>query len=92
MNGIPRIKKVVPAEASVLLVSFENGIDKIYDCQPLFSLPVFSLLRVPAFFRAVKVAAGGYGVYWNDEIDLREYELWSKGISTAKPAHPRESA
>jgi hypothetical protein len=22
---------------------------------------------------------GGYGISWNDEIDLSEYELWTNG-------------
>ncbi|WP_044018806.1 DUF2442 domain-containing protein [Thermoanaerobacter italicus] len=31
------------------------------------------------FFKAVKVDAGGYGVSWNSELDLSEYELWKNG-------------
>jgi hypothetical protein len=54
-------------------------VEKTYDCQPLLSRPQFQLLNTPAFFRAVRVDAGGYGVSWNDAIDLSEYELWTKG-------------
>lgn len=32
-----------------------------------------------AFFKSVKVDSGGYGVSWNDDIDLSEYELWVNG-------------
>jgi len=33
------------------------------------------------FFKNVKVEAGGYSVYWNDKIDISEYELWKNGKS-----------
>lgn len=62
-----------------MLVVFENNITKLYDAEPLFDREVFSPLRNPAFFRAVKVDSGGYAVYWNEDIDLSENELWSKG-------------
>jgi hypothetical protein len=32
-----------------------------------------------AFFNAVRVDPGGYGVSWSDDIDLSEYELWTNG-------------
>lgn len=28
----------------------------------------------------VVVDPGGYGISWNDELDMSEYELWTKGI------------
>jgi len=55
----------------------------------LLSRPEFRLLSVPAFFRAVRVDAGGYGISWNDGIDLSEYELWTNGEAvTADERHP----
>ncbi len=27
----------------------------------------------------VRVDTGGYGISWNDAIDLSEYELWTHG-------------
>ena len=33
-----------------------------------------------AFFKAVTVDPGGYGVSWDDEMDLSEYELWNNGV------------
>jgi Protein of unknown function (DUF2442) len=36
-------------------------------------------LQKPNFFRSFKVDDGGYGIVWNDEIDLSEYELWKNG-------------
>ena len=79
MQGIPRIKSVTPIANFQLLVRFDNGVEKIYDCMRLLSRPVFELLKVPAFFRAVRVDPGGYGISWSDDIDLSEYELWTNG-------------
>ncbi len=71
----PRIQAVKALEGKHLLVTFANGMQKVYDCNPLLNLERFQLLRTEAFFRAVRVDAGGYGVSWNDDIDLSEYEL-----------------
>ena len=32
---------------------------------------------------AVKVDSGGYGISWNDDADLSEYELWTNGVEVA---------
>lgn len=79
MERIPRIQSVSVIGPSCLAVRFENRIEKRYDCTPLLAQPRFRLLQNPVFFRAVKVDAGGYGVSWNDDIDLSEYELWMNG-------------
>jgi hypothetical protein len=33
--------------------------------------------------KSVKVDGGGYGVFWSDEVDLSEYELWVNGREPA---------
>jgi hypothetical protein len=43
---------------------------------------MFQVLKNDAFFKLVKVDAGGYGISWNDAADLSEYELWTNGIET----------
>ncbi len=50
---------------------------------PFVARPEFYPLNVPAFFRAVKVDAGGHGVSWNDDLDLSEYELCTNGKAAA---------
>jgi hypothetical protein len=62
-----------------LRVRFENGSEAIYDCRPLLSRPSFAPLADPAFFRTVRVDPGGYGISWNNDIDLSEHELWTNG-------------
>ncbi len=76
----PKIKAVTPMEGKRLLVTFVNGVQKVYDCQRILQLDRFQLLRNEAFFKAVAVDPGGYGVSWNDQMDLSEYELWRNGV------------
>ena len=83
MDRIPRIESVQPKGATELLIRFENGVEKRYDCGPLLDLPQFALLRTAAFFRAVRVDPGGYGISWNDDTDLSNYELWVNGTPVA---------
>lgn len=84
MRDYPRIRTVVAVESKNLLVTFENGVTKRYNCAPLLAEDPFSQLRIDPFFRAVQVDTGGYGIRWNDDIDLSESELWLHG-STVEP-------
>ena len=86
MDSIPKIASVKPLERVELLVRFQNGVEKIYDCRPLLNRPQFRLLADAAFFRAVRVDSGGYGISWSDDIDLSEYELWVRGTPQAQEA------
>jgi len=85
MNA-PKIQSVKPLENKRLLVKFENGIEKIYDCSQLLNLDMFQLMKNDAYFKSVKVDAGGYGVSWSDDMDLSEYELWINGREIALAA------
>lgn len=84
--NVPRIQSVTPQEERYLLVTFVNGIQKIYDCQEILNLERFQLLNIKAFFNAITVDPGGYGVSWDDEMDLSEYELWTNGIEIERSA------
>ena len=79
-----KIKSVLPLAPYQLLVHFVTGEAKTYDLTPLFERwPAFRSLReIPHLFELVRVDAGGYGISWNDEIDLSCNELWEGG----KPA------
>jgi hypothetical protein len=76
----PRIVSVQALDGKKLLVKFVNGAEKIYACARLRQLEVFRILDNDAFFKSVRVDAGGYGISWNDEVDLSEYELWTNGV------------
>ena len=79
MNA-PTIKSVTPLKERRLLVTFVNGVQKVYDCHRVINLERFQLLKNEAFFKAVTVDPGGYGVSWDDETDLSEYELWNNSV------------
>ena len=80
MNA-PKILSVQPSADRTLIVKFSNGVEKIYDCAPLIEkFEEFRALENEAFFKQVKVDAGGYGISWNDRVDLSEYELWTNSV------------
>ena len=75
----PKVQTVKAINEHTLLVEFDNSDRKLYDAAPLFEREAFSLLRNYGFFKNVKVEKSGYAVFWNDDIDLSEYELWTNG-------------
>ena len=81
MKGYPKIMTVRSIDHYKLLVTFDNRVTKIYDCTLLFAEAPFSLLRNKPIFQSVQVDKGGYGIFWNDELDLSEAELWINGES-----------
>ena len=81
-----RIIKVTPLENFVVSVIFQNGIEKEYDMKKLFeAFPQLQQFQEnPDLFKSVKVDVGGYGILWNDDLDLAAEEIWEKGIITDK--------
>jgi hypothetical protein len=68
-----------------LHVTFSTGDARVYDCGPLLSEEAFRPLANEQLFQQVQADRHGYGVIWNDEIDLAESELWIN----AEPVEPR---
>ena len=77
----PRIHQAKTMDDTTLVIEFTNQEVKKYDVPHLLDTQMFSPLRQPAFFKNFKVEPGGYGIVWNEEIDLSEYELWKNGTS-----------
>ncbi|MGI8883889.1 MAG: DUF2442 domain-containing protein [Pyrinomonadaceae bacterium] len=75
----PKINSAKAINDHTLLIEFDNAEKKVYDITPLLEKAMFALLKNPAFFRNVQVDKGGYAVFWNEDIDLSEYELWTHG-------------
>ena len=76
-----KIKAVNVMSQHRLCVQFSEGVTKIYDVKPLFSKwPAFKALEEDEeLFSSVEVDTGGYGVVWNDELDLSCNELFENG-------------
>jgi hypothetical protein len=81
MESFPKVKSVEALSGKRLKITFDNGLVRYYDCNPLLDLPAFGVLKELAFFRTVRPDAHGYGVIWNDELDLAESELWINGTT-----------
>ena len=77
-----KVKEVKPLSDYMLDVKFVDGENKKYDVKPLFSKwEAFTALKtIQGLFEQVKVDMGGYGVVWNEYIDLSCDELYYGGI------------
>ena len=82
-----KVKSVSALQNFRLSVQFCEGVTKLYDMNPLFEkMPFFAELKEdPELFYAVYVDVGGYGVVWNDELDLSCDELWEHGVEVKTP-------
>ncbi len=76
-----KVSAVKALDNFILLIIFENGEEKYYDVKTLFDKfpPFRDLENVEGLFKQVKVDNGGYGISWNDDIDLSCNELWING-------------
>ena len=70
-----------------LYIQFSEGLTKIYDAKPLFTKwAAFKRLEnEPELFNDVAVDTGGYGIVWNDELDLSCDELYENGKTIKIP-------
>lgn len=82
-----KVKNIFPLPEFKLSVQFVEGATKIYDVKPLFDkIPAFAELKNdPEEFSCVTVDIGGYGIIWNDDLDLSCDELWKNGVKTETP-------
>ncbi len=82
-----KIKSVNTLPDYLLSVQFCEGITKIYDVKVLFEKwTVFKELKEdPDLFNLATVDEGGYGIVWNDDIDLSCDELFENGTIINTP-------
>jgi hypothetical protein len=80
-----KIQSVVALPGFVLDVTFESGERRHYAVGPLFEKwrAFQSLAQIPGLWARVRTDPGGYGVSWNDELDISCDELYHNGIVTA---------
>lgn len=80
MVGFHKITSVSALPGYRLSVHFWDGITKIYDVRQVFGRwPQFRRLLDDKLYYKVKVDVGGYGVIWDDNLDLSAEELWHNG-------------
>lgn len=82
-----KVKAVRALPDCRLSVQFAEGVTKLYDVRPLFEKwPSFhKLADDPHLFSDVEVDRGGYGIIWNDNLDLSCDELFENGETVITP-------
>lgn len=73
-----RIQSVKPLENLIISVFFQNGVEKKLDMRELFLVfPQFRIFEHDMeLFRQVQPDVGGYGIIWNDDLDLAAEDIW----------------
>ncbi len=76
-----KIEKITALDNYILHIFFKDGTEVLYDVKPLFIKwkSFLSLTVIDGLFYQVKVDVGGFGIYWNDELDLSCDELYENG-------------
>ena len=76
-----KVKSVNALDNFRLSVQFAEGVTKIYDVSQLFDKgEAFRYLKDdPDLFNNIQVDVGGYGVIWNDDLDISCDELYANG-------------
>lgn len=79
-----KVLEVKPLPGMELLVTFSSGDTKRYDVKPLLDRwEPFRALRRKRLFERVTVDTGGYGIVWDDTLDLSCNELWEHGTEVS---------
>ena len=76
-----KVKSVKPLPNMLLSVTFEENTIKTFDVKKLIGeYPDFEALENTDVFNLVQIVPGGYGVYWTEDLDCSEGELWEYGV------------
>ncbi len=81
-----RITDVKTLDDFVVFAVFQDGTEKEYDIRNMYEkFPQFQQLEKDVeLFQKMQVDVGGYGISWNDELDLSADEIWDHGTSTGR--------
>ena len=71
----------------ILLVGFSNGEYKKFDIKPLIKKypPFEALLNTDGLYERAKIDMGGYGIVWNDYLDLSADGVYEQGVACEPP-------
>ena len=81
-----RVQSVSMIDQNILQAMFIGGEVIQYDLRKMLSiLPQFQeIINDPSLASKVHADTGGYGVSWNDDLDLDAEELWDNGVCTGR--------
>lgn len=82
-----RIQAVEAKDDYIVEAVFFDGQMVRYDLKPLFVIfPAFQIFKSnQELFQTVKVDPGGYGISWNDDLDLDAETIWEDGVVVEVP-------
>ncbi len=72
----PKIQYIKVLEHYRLLIIFENDEVRLFSVLPKLNQAPYNQLKDNNLFQNIRLDSGGYGISWNDDIDLSENELW----------------
>ena len=83
MNNL--IVKIEAKENLILIATFADGEVVSFDVKTLFErYPVFHALEDDKLFNSVVIDGVGYGISWNDDLDLSSDGIYSRGNHIGK--------
>ena len=79
---IHRIEEIEALPEFIIRAKFSGGEIKEYSMESLFSqFPQFNILKEDIkLYEQVQADVGGYGIFWNDDLDLSAETIWEEGI------------
>ena len=81
-----KVKNVTALPDFKLSIQFSEGVTKIYNVKDLMEKnTMFQNLQNEELFYNVEVDVGGYGIVWNDDIDISCDELFENGKTIETP-------
>ena len=80
-----RIKSIRTKDDLIISATFFDGTVKEYSINKLFdTCPQLKALENKDLFNNIGIDPGGYGVSWNDDLDLDAETIWEDGIEVGK--------
>ena len=75
-----RVDDIMLLKDENLLVFFRNGEVKIFDLKSYFNNnKQFGIINNSNYLEYVKILVGGYGVYWDNNLEIMDYTLYALG-------------
>lgn len=68
------VKDVQPNADYTLLLTFADGVRRVYDARPLLEKPIYAQLKSLPFFLSAKAECGT--VVWSDDVDIAPEHLY----------------
>lgn len=75
-----RAVNVKPLLNYLLLIRFDNGEERVFNCFPLLENDLYKKIEDQQFFQTVHIDDMGL-VCWDDSMDINPYELYNNSES-----------